>query len=568
MRVAFLTGSGDRSVRDAIERVCQQPGVQPVGILLDTARTPVVRRFRNLWRSIGKHGWSYIWVRFLESLVAVTDRLVRDAAAEPADVDALLRRAFPDCSWTLEDVARKYGMAVHEVGSLNSELAASVLRERNADLGVVVGTRILKPETFSVPRLGSINLHKGKVPEYRGMPPGFWELYDGAETAGVTVHFIDKGLDTGDVVAESTIPIDRLDTPDSLLEKLHAEGARVLASAVAAIRDGKAERRPQTAVTIKARTSPARAEVQRLMERLPHWEVRNGAGAAARNLYLLFVYYSGIYSLVRAVNRLGHSRGSILLYHRVNGYSRDVLTVDPETFASQLTVLASRCRVVTTSEIVSRIRDGRPLEPGSVAIHFDDCYADILTNGAPLLKAAGLPACAFISTGFLGSDRRFLHDIEKSPFHFPNLDAAGIRRWIELGFEIGGHTVNHIDLGQQPAEVVRAELVRSGEELRSITGKPVELFSYPFGGREHITGENRGVVRETGYRALFSAYGGSIVEGCGLWDIPRMGASHETPALYCLLMTEGLTPGQMVARFRRAQPSHAAGGKIRLSESG
>lgn len=235
MRIAFLTGSSDRSVRDAIERVCEQGGVEPAGILLDTAPTPLARRLRNLWRSTRKHGWSYVWFRFLEAVVAVTDRLVRDAVAKPGDVDALLRRAFPGRCWTLDDVARKYGMAVYEVGSLNSELAASVLRERNADLGVVVGTRILKPRTFGVPRLGSINLHKGRVPEYRGMPPGFWELSDGADTAGVTVHFIDKGLDTGDVVAESTIPIDRLDTPDSLLEKLHAEGARVLASAVAAI---------------------------------------------------------------------------------------------------------------------------------------------------------------------------------------------------------------------------------------------------------------------------------------------------------------------------------------------
>lgn len=245
-------------------------------------------------------------------------------------------------------------------------------------------------------------------------------------------------------------------------------------------------------------------------------------------------------------------RGSILLYHRVNGYSRDVLTVDPETFASHLTVLASCCRVVTTSEVVSRVRDGRPLEPGSVAIHFDDCYADILTNGAPLLKSAGLPACAFVSTGFLGTERRFPHDIEKSPFHFPNLDAAGIRRWVELGFEIGAHTVNHIDMGRQPVEEVRAELIRSAEELRSLTGRPVELFSYPFGGREHMTGENRGVVRETGYKAIFSAYGGSIGAGCGPWDIPRMGASHATPALYCLLMTEGLTPGQVLGRLRHA----------------
>ena len=136
----------------------------------------------------------------------------------------------------------------------------------------MLGTRILKASTFGVPRMGCINLHKGKVPEYRGMPPGFWELYDGASSAGVTVHFVDKGLDTGDIVATSTVPILRTETPESLLEKLHEEGSRLLASAVALIRDGKANSSTAREVGGKPRTKPTRKEVALLRRRLPHWK--------------------------------------------------------------------------------------------------------------------------------------------------------------------------------------------------------------------------------------------------------------------------------------------------------
>ncbi len=76
------------------------------------------------------------------------------------------------------------------------------------------------------------------------MPPGFWELYEDAPSAGVTVHFVDQGVDTGAIVSTSDIPVLPTDTPVSLLEKLHQEGATVLAEAVAAIQRSQAEGLP------------------------------------------------------------------------------------------------------------------------------------------------------------------------------------------------------------------------------------------------------------------------------------------------------------------------------------
>src|SRR5581483_7582260 len=108
--------------------------------------------------------------------------------------------------------------------------------------------------TFGIPRLGCINLHKGRVPEYRGLPPGFWELFDGAASAGITVHFVNSGLDTGDVIATSEVRIDSLDTPDTLAVKLDREGNRVLLEEVREIQRGEVIRRVQPPSSSPART--------------------------------------------------------------------------------------------------------------------------------------------------------------------------------------------------------------------------------------------------------------------------------------------------------------------------
>jgi peptidoglycan/xylan/chitin deacetylase (PgdA/CDA1 family) len=398
--------------------------------------------------------------------------------------------------------------------------------------------------------MGCINLHKGKVPEYRGMPPGFWELYDGASSAAVTVHFVDKGLDTGDIVATRSIPILKTDTPESLLEKLHAEGALALASAVSMIRDGKAAPQSQEMLSIKPRSKPTREEVAMLRRRLPHWKWRSDASTIARNLYLLLVYYSGLYFLVRQWHRLSRSRGAIILLHRVNDYSKDVLTVDSETFAAQLLAISKRYPLSSTADLVDCLLNGRPLQPTTVAIHFDDCYRDILTNGAPIMKTLAVPACAFINSGFVDTDRSFPHDVAKYPFNFEMLRSSDVQAWSSLGFEVGAHTVNHVDLGKCTDEDAQNEVVQCGRDLERMTGKPIDLFSFPFGRLDNISAPTRQIIQTAGYVALFSAHGGFIDLRTNPYDIPRMGAHYETSAVYCLLQIEGLTLHQAATIFR------------------
>ena len=297
LNVVFLAGADSRSTRLAIESVCSLAHVRPVAILLDTARPGLTARFRNLRRNIRREGYGYIFQRLLKPIQRLTDGMVERATpGEPAEI---LRRAFPDRCFSFADISHKYGLQVHRVENLNGAAAVAALSALRADLGIVIGTRILKRSTFALPRLGSINLHKGAVPRYRGMPPGFWEIYNGEESAGVTVHFVDDKLDTGPVAASSQVEISPLDTPDSLIEKLHLLGAQVLRSAVSDIQSGAARPVAQERSELKPYSRPTRRQVAELRSRLPHWRNNSAAHGILKNLFVLAIYYSGLYRFVK-----------------------------------------------------------------------------------------------------------------------------------------------------------------------------------------------------------------------------------------------------------------------------
>src|SRR6185437_8469253 len=132
-------------------------------------------------------------------------------------------------------------------------------------------------------------------------------------------------------------------------------------------------------------------------------------------------------------------------------------------------------------DLVARVRSRQRLPPTAVAVHFDDCYRDILSEGAPILAALGIPACAFINSGFVGTDRTFAHDAASSPFAFPNLGLADLQTWAAQGFEVGAHTVNHVNLGQCPPAEATAEIVNCGAALAAMVEQPVRWFAFPYG---------------------------------------------------------------------------------------
>ena len=124
-----------------------------------------------------------------------------------------------------EEPALKTMIANREVPILipekvNTKRFAKTLKSYDPDLFVLSGyNKILRPVIFDIPPLGTINLHGGLLPEYRGAAPINWQIINGETIGGCSIIYVDEGIDTGDIIRQQYYRIHPEDTHASVLEK-------------------------------------------------------------------------------------------------------------------------------------------------------------------------------------------------------------------------------------------------------------------------------------------------------------------------------------------------------------
>lgn len=188
MRVILLTHGGAELV---IEEICSKADLELVGVFMETKQTPERSFTEKLKRSVKYDGYFETVKKFGGKLV-----VANGIAAEATTTD----------NPTVE-AAERFGVPVHFLDDYHSADSLDQIRTENADLGIVFGTNIIKESVFGIPKLGSINLHQGLAPYYRGGPPVFWELFNDEKEVGLTVHFVASKVDTGDIVLQKTVEL-------------------------------------------------------------------------------------------------------------------------------------------------------------------------------------------------------------------------------------------------------------------------------------------------------------------------------------------------------------------------
>jgi folate-dependent phosphoribosylglycinamide formyltransferase PurN len=144
---------------------------------------------------------------------------------------------------------------IHYMPDIHAEQVLDLVRRLGPDLGLIYGSPILRPELFQIPRLGTLGIHHGKVPEYRGKKTTFWAVYNEEETAGVTIQKVNEGLDSGHIVKEGAVTIGNrpLRSIWSELEKL---GLELYLQAILEVKSGAAIYRPQQGIRGKIYRDP------------------------------------------------------------------------------------------------------------------------------------------------------------------------------------------------------------------------------------------------------------------------------------------------------------------------
>lgn len=128
----------------------------------------------------------------------------------------------------VKECALSHQLPVFQPVRIREEEAVQELFSYAADIIVVVAFgQILPKEILEWPKYGCINVHASLLPQYRGAAPIQWAVIDGAQTSGVTIQKMDEGIDTGDIMAQTVVPLDDKETGGSLFEKLAVAGAKL-----------------------------------------------------------------------------------------------------------------------------------------------------------------------------------------------------------------------------------------------------------------------------------------------------------------------------------------------------
>ena len=143
------------------------------------------------------------------------------------------------------DVLRQHQVPeIPITGSLNSSTSLERLQALSPDLLIsIAGNEIFRKPLIDLAPLGCLNLHTALLPKYRGLMPSFWVLKNGEKETGVSVFFVDEGIDSGPILVQERIDIGKM-TQRELIRRTKALGMRAVLKAVTRIRDGDTETLP------------------------------------------------------------------------------------------------------------------------------------------------------------------------------------------------------------------------------------------------------------------------------------------------------------------------------------
>lgn len=146
----------------------------------------------------------------------------------------------------VKEVALSYQLPIYQPQKIKEESFLKELKKMQPDIILVAAYgKILPSSILSLPRYGCINVHASLLPKYRGAAPIQWTILHGEKTSGITIMYMDEGLDTGDILLKKEISLDPKETAQSLHDKLANLGGKALLEALTLIKEGKAERIPQ-----------------------------------------------------------------------------------------------------------------------------------------------------------------------------------------------------------------------------------------------------------------------------------------------------------------------------------
>lgn len=226
LRVVVFTGGAvlEDPCVEFIARVHSHPELELVGVFCQTDAIGLAGVAKDLLR---RRGW-------LAPALLLQRALRRIGRGLLAPRRHLARRR----------ALRELRPLIHFDRDLHAPAVLSRVRALQPQLGAVYGGPILRANLFGIPARGTLGIHHGRLPDYRGKKTTFWAMYNGEETVGVAIQRIGTGLDRGDVLRDGLVAVGRKPLP-VVTRRLEHLGLDLYLAALLDVRRGDPRFRPQ-----------------------------------------------------------------------------------------------------------------------------------------------------------------------------------------------------------------------------------------------------------------------------------------------------------------------------------
>jgi peptidoglycan/xylan/chitin deacetylase (PgdA/CDA1 family) len=273
------------------------------------------------------------------------------------------------------------------------------------------------------------------------------------------------------------------------------------------------------------------------------------------------------------------SRFRILAYHGVDDADQPVVNFDgfqvpTRVFRAQMEWVGRRFTVWPLDRILRSMRDGAALPHRVLAISFDDGYKNNVVRAVPILREYGFHATFFVTTGFVdgtlvpwwyrlrsrlarSAGAKAVADIAareeelkalpaeerearvagaEEPV-YPMMNWDDVKKLVELGFDVGPHTVSHVAFARETPARVEEEIRMSTARVREMTGRAPACYSYPYGRFEDIGPEVVGLLRFEGFLGAVTTVTGLNRPGEDPFRLKRLNitGNHRGAAFEALL---------------------------------
>ena len=196
------------------------------------------KRFLSEFRRDGKRLLKKIWRKLF----------LRKGAYEGDDAEtiiALMRQAGIETK-VVDEFSDSMGIPIVYCNGLNDDIVVEQLERHKPDLVVFTGGGLIRKEVLAKSGAGVLNCHMGILPRYRGMDVVEWPILEGRlDDIGVTVHFMDRGIDTGDILTKKRIPVRPNETVDRLRKRFEPIMCEEMVAATCAFLSSDIQRTPQ-----------------------------------------------------------------------------------------------------------------------------------------------------------------------------------------------------------------------------------------------------------------------------------------------------------------------------------